>query len=64
MLTDKTEKDFNAWFFKNWGVYPGNIFRDWLEDDVMKCLSLFFGYTVNTINKVKKANLEYNSRIN
>lgn len=63
MLTGKALKDFNEWFFKNWNTYPPeNLLRDWLEDDVMKCTSLFFGYTVNTIAKLKKANIEYNSR--
>lgn len=63
MLTGKAKEDFTNWFLKNWNTYPpDNLLRDWLEDDVMKCTSLFFGYTINTINKLKKANEIYNQQ--
>lgn len=60
MLTGKCNEDFQKWFYNNWGRYPGNISQLWLEDDVLKCTSLFFGYTVNTVAKLKKAVADYN----
>lgn len=60
-LHGKALEDFNKWYFKNWGAYiDSNFTRLWMQDDVFKCYSLFFGCKIRTVNKLKFTVEQYN----
>lgn len=60
-LTGKAYNNFQEWFFRTWGSYPGNIPDLWMEDDQLKCYSLFFGCKIKDFNKLKEVNDNYNA---
>lgn len=59
-LTGKCKENFVDWYFKTYHTYPTDI-NYWLEEDKLRCYSLFFGYTIDTVNRLKKAVELYNS---
>jgi hypothetical protein len=57
-LTDKTKEKFEEWYWENFNCQSG--IEHWLEADQLLCYSKFFGFTVDTIEKLNKANRLYN----
>lgn len=59
-LTGFAKEDFIDWYWFTKHQSPNDL-PQWLIDDQLICFSKFFGYTINTLTKLKVAVSVYNN---